>query len=198
MICKVWSTRIARYVLIICYYARLDLYYRETKSRFLCTLLKIHLTGFWFKGCITSAYELFADLGNRARASANGRINIDSEGKARDAAKDPKNPEVMATRFKDTFSRRDVKVHFLGAWYVSVFLVLFVPESVMFGIGIPFLPLALSEERVFLILMCTTTTSAIFDMLLLWMSVVSSSYLSISVAGSRTITKPRMPKPNYL
>ena len=32
--------------------------------------------------------------------------------------------EAMAKRFKDTFSRKDVKVHFLGAWYVSTPVVL--------------------------------------------------------------------------
>ena len=51
---------------------------------------------------------------------ASGRINTE----ASDPAKRAKNPEVMAERFKNTFSRKDVKVHFLGAWYVPVFLVL--------------------------------------------------------------------------
>jgi uncharacterized protein (DUF2235 family) len=56
-----------------------------------------------------SAYELFADFKAKAEIS-----------------------QKMAVRFKETFSRPKVKVHFLGAWCTSIsFVLVNVHESII-------------------------------------------------------------------
>ena len=53
----------------------------------------------------------------------------DSSGKKEDKAQEKDqsspmedSPEVMATRFKETFSRPDVRVHFIGVWCVPTII----------------------------------------------------------------------------
>jgi hypothetical protein len=83
---------------------------------------------------ISSAYELFADLGKQERrsrkrasepeaASNPGVKASDSVERNSDNERGKGEAETMAERFKKTFSRPDVKVHFVGAWCISAFLV---------------------------------------------------------------------------
>jgi len=54
---------------------------------------------------IFSAYELYADPKSDLRTAT--RVGSRTEKMS------------MAQRFKETFSYEDVKVHFVGAWYVT-------------------------------------------------------------------------------
>ena len=60
-----------------------------------------------------SAYELYADLSPKDKHS-----RTKSQEMADKSSK-------MAARFKETFSRENVGVHFLGAWCVSTSMVAF-------------------------------------------------------------------------
>ena len=52
---------------------------------------------------LSSAYELYADPESDGQVESLGEIS-------------------MAKRFKNTFSHKDVKVHFVGAWYMILSL----------------------------------------------------------------------------
>jgi hypothetical protein len=127
------------------HYFRSASFYQETKSKFLCMLFVINLTAFFQSGDIYSAYELFADL--RRRANGSKKTSGDSEEGTSSAEKRERRYEKMAERFKDTFSRKDVKVHFLAAWCISASLLSIRKPLIVFETGIPCPPLALFEEK---------------------------------------------------
>jgi len=58
---------------------------------------------------IFSAFALYADPNSGPKVTQVGQVGGEMS---------------MADRFKDTFSRKDVKVHFVGAWYVMSSLLL--------------------------------------------------------------------------
>lgn len=76
-----------------------------------------------------SAYELYADSKSDERTAT----EVGSQ-----------EPMSMAERFKKAFSHKDVRVHFVGAWYVIFSL----PYSVNYQVlGTPFRPLVLPVEN---------------------------------------------------
>jgi hypothetical protein len=120
-----------------------------------------------------SAYELYANL---SRKNDGLRKKDDKPRKTdKDSLKTDKDPRTtsqkeadksseLAKHFKNTFSRKDVGVHFLGAWWVSAIIALFMSLTTI-ETGIPFLPLVQSEERAFLGRMSSMIVSAISGML---------------------------------
>lgn len=61
---------------------------------------------------IASAYELYVDMSSdEPTVTKVGSSQSDSPGETTQTSK--------AARFKNTFSQKDVKVHFVGAWYVK-------------------------------------------------------------------------------
>lgn len=68
-----------------------------------------------FDEILSSAYELYADLPPKeSPQEANG-----PEERLTKSQKKAKKSTNMAKRFKDTFSRPNVRVHFIGVWCVS-------------------------------------------------------------------------------
>ncbi len=63
---------------------------------------------------IFSAYELYADLkSDEATVTQVGQVESPGE-------------MSMAKRFKSAFSHKDVKVHFVGAWYMILSLLVWI------------------------------------------------------------------------
>ncbi len=64
---------------------------------------------------ICSAYELYADLkSDGATVTQVGQVESPGEMMS------------MAKRFKSAFSHKDVKVHFVGAWYMMLSLLFWI------------------------------------------------------------------------
>jgi hypothetical protein len=56
----------------------------------------------------------------------------------------------LAQRFKDTFSRKGVRVHFIGAWCIHyVLCAVYHISNTSYYLGIRFPPLGLSEVQIF-------------------------------------------------
>ena len=67
-----------------------------------------------------SAYEIYADSESKSDKPHPSRRHTSSDSENSSHANGPKPPST-AERFKSAFSRDDVKVHFVGAWYVVRF-----------------------------------------------------------------------------
>jgi hypothetical protein len=70
----------------------------------------------------SSAYELYAHLSPRKESPPQSDSSKEENGSEQRQTKSQKKADqssMMAKRFKDTFSRPKVKVHFIGVWCVS-------------------------------------------------------------------------------
>jgi hypothetical protein len=83
-----------------------------------------------------SAYELYSDPESDLPSTV---ARVGSSGTDKNSS--------MAQRFKETFSYEDVKVHFVGAWYVMASRGAFMLMTSISGI--PFRLLGLRVERAF-------------------------------------------------
>lgn len=98
-----------------CFMLRWDLFTKATKGRFHCKPVMWSSSNFVFD-FRTSAYEIYADFKSGSdEPSSRSQTHPSSDPKP-SQARDSK-LQSTAERFKNTFSR-DVKVHFVGAWYV--------------------------------------------------------------------------------
>ncbi len=88
---------------------RLVLYTKETKRKYHC-MPKVSLLMKPFPRSankLSSAYDLYSDSDSEERNATQVGFNTEPTMSAAD-------------RFKNAFSYKDVKVHFVGAWYVFI------------------------------------------------------------------------------
>jgi hypothetical protein len=96
-------------------FCRWGLFTKGTKNKSRCTFCH-----WFFRMCTLhsdSAYELYADLGGYRKTTKKTNHSFLRK-RPSDTATQNSKTDNMADRFKRTFSREGVRVHFIGVWCV--------------------------------------------------------------------------------